>query len=67
MAYRTHRIETFSRKPLFGRRQYYFRIVSNDNGETVAQSEGVNNRVDRDRTVSNLSIGRYMEVVAVEK
>jgi hypothetical protein len=63
---RTHRIETFSRKPLLKRRQYYFRIVRIDNGQVVAQSEGVNNALDRNRTVSALSLGRPMQVVEVE-
>jgi uncharacterized protein YegP (UPF0339 family) len=41
-------IEFYSRKPLFGRRQYYWRARA-ANGKIVASGEGYNNRLERDK------------------
>lgn len=55
--------QTFSRKPPFMRRQYYFRIVAK-NGKTIAQSEGYNNAAERDQTMDNIRVlSRYAPVV----
>lgn len=43
-------IETFSRKSLLKRRQYYFRMVASENGHTLMQSEGYFNELDRNKT-----------------
>lgn len=43
--------ETFSRKPLFGRRQYWWRLV-HQNGSVISRSsEGYNNAVERDNSL----------------
>lgn len=61
------RIETFSRKPLIGRRQYYARIVSARNGKTLWRtSEGYNNRSDRDAAIEALGLSR-VRIVEVER
>lgn len=49
MAQAKVRYEKWSRKPLFGRRQYYWRTVSLANGKIVATGgEGYNNATERD-------------------
>lgn len=62
-----YNIERFDRKPLIGRRQYYFRIRRINNGQIVSQSEGVNNKDDRNRTANELAdaMGRHARVVDV--
>jgi ribonuclease HI len=43
----TLRIETYSKKPLLGRRQYRARVVNEQNGKVQwVTSEGYNNRAD---------------------
>lgn len=46
------RIEKYSRKRPFKRRQYHARIVNAENGKTIWRtSEGYNNRGERDAAV----------------
>jgi len=58
-------VETFSRKPMLKRRQYYFRIKRR-NGEVIAQSEGVNNKADRDMIAGPLAARLGGTLVEVE-
>ena len=55
-------VETFDRKPLLKRRQYYFRLRVVGNREIIAQSEGVANRADRDEVAGRLArkLGAYL-------
>jgi hypothetical protein len=49
------RIELYSRKRAFRRRQYHARIVNEENGNVIwRMSEGYNNRGDRDMQIANL-------------
>lgn len=47
-------IEIFSRKPMFRRRQHYFRFVSCANGQTIASSEGYFNESDMLQTLKGI-------------
>lgn len=58
-------VELFSRKPMFKRRQHYFRI-KHRNGETIAQSEGYNNVLDRNLVAGNLAAKLGANVREVE-
>lgn len=50
-----YRIEHFKSRTWFMRRtQYYFRITSMVNGKIIAQSEGYNNRADRNEITKKL-------------
>lgn len=52
------RFETFSSLTLFGRR-HYFRLVSEGNNETIAQSEGYNSPRDRDIAIKMIRHGAF--------
>lgn len=50
-------VETYSTKPLFGRRQHRARIVERRSGKTLwVTSEGYNNRSDLDNAIARLDL-----------
>ena len=50
-----YQIERFDRKPLLGRRQYYFRLREVISTNIILSSEGVNNKDDRNQTSAHLA------------
>ena len=58
MAKPSHEIQIFSRKPLFGRKQWYWRAIRYRGGKKVCGSlEGYNNLDDLGNTLQELMAG----------
>jgi hypothetical protein len=60
-----YQIERFDRKPMFGRRQYYFRLRELISTNIIMSSEGVNNKDDRNNTSAHLAGALKCRIVDV--